>query len=155
MPEEKERDYSAYPFVSFHFEVAFDGLETGKTIKGSFQSVEGLKMSMTPTPWKEGGENRFEYHLISRPKYGPLILKRGLFQDRTAFYEWYKTAFQEMEVRPLNLLVSLLDETHQAVMSWNVVHAIPTEWAVSGFDATKSDVVVETMKLSYLYFDRE
>ena len=150
MSEGNTGGISAYPFVSFHFKVSFNKLD-GKDITMGFQSVEGLKIASTPTTWKEGGENRFEHSLIERPKYGPLILKRGLITD-TRLYEWCFDVFYNMKIRPVDLNVTLLDEAHQPIMNWNVVHAIPTSWDVSSFDATKSEVVIESLQFAYNYF---
>ena len=152
MPENNEN--TLYPHVGFTFKVSFEGLEGGDEVNGRFQSVEGLKMSMSPTMWKEGGENRYEHSLIGRPKYGPLVLKRGLFQNAT-LYNWYANAFETMEVQPLNLTISLLGEGDDPLITWEVTHAIPTDWDISSFDASKSEIVVESMKMNYRYFKRQ
>ncbi len=152
MPQENTSTPQVYPYVGFHFKVAFSELDkSGNDITMSFQSVEGLKITVSPTTWKEGGENRFEHSLMERPKYSPLVLKRGLITD-TRLYDWCFDAFYNMKVRPINLNISLLDEKHETVLNWNVVHAIPTSWEVSSFDAAKSEIVLESLQLTYNYF---
>ena len=84
-----------YPFVSFHFSVTFlppsssfnivdpviadlyaNVIKQGKfsRINSQWQSVEGLKVTMTPRVWNEGGENRYQHHLPTTPEYEPCLL---------------------------------------------------------------------------------
>ena len=86
-----------------------------------------------------------------RPTYTPLVLKRGLFSN-IELYLWYEAAFKATIVVPTNLIVSLLDEEHQPVTSWLVSNAIPLSWEVSGFDAKKSEAVIESLSMQYQYF---
>ena len=141
-----------YPFVNFHFKVTFLGVGA---VSGDFnsrwQSIDGLKMSMTPEMYSEGGENRFKHHLLTRPTYGPLVMKRGLFSN-VELYLWFEAAFKASVVVPTNLIISLLDEEHQPVTNWSVINAIPTSLEVSSLDAMKSEAVIETMTMNYQYF---
>ena len=48
--------------------------------------------------------------------------------------------------------VKLLNEEHQPLLTWHVVNAFPTKWAVSDLNATNNAIVIETLQLFYQYF---
>ncbi len=139
-----------YPPVGFHFAVAFELFPQGLQ-DGRFQEVSGLNVEMQMENVKEGGENRFEHSLPVRAKFGDLVLKRGLFIG-SGVYRWCENAFENFEFQPVNILVSLLNETHTPLMSWHIVHALPKKWEVSAFNAEQNTLAIETMTLNYRYF---
>lgn len=143
-----------FPMTGFSFRVSFLGIGPGAGMQTDFLSVEGLKVVNTPTKVNEGGENRFAHHLPSpRPTWGPLILKRGLFPDAT-LHDWARDAIIGNVVLPANLAISLLDESREPIISWSVFHAIPTSIDTGSFDASSSEVVIETLTMSYRYYKR-
>ncbi len=139
-----------YPPVSFHYQVFFYGIE-GKTIDTRFQSVSGLTAEIKTETYKEGGENRFEHILPVRADYTNIVLKRGLATD-SALIRWFTDAFESMQVEPISLSISLLNEQHEPLVSWNVVHAWPKKWSVSDFNAEQSEIAIETLELHYRTF---
>lgn len=152
-----------YPPVSFFFAVVFQGEDLDKElVETRFQSVTGLTVDFQTEPLKEGGENRFEYVLPTRTKYSPLVLKRGLVKN-SKMVDWCMDAIHNFDIRPINLLVSLLHVNRpvddlpplgiQPLMSWKVVNAWPRKWSVSEFDAEKSSVAIESLELNYQYFE--
>ncbi|MCC6726547.1 MAG: phage tail protein, partial [Saprospiraceae bacterium] len=98
-------------------------------------------------------ENRFEHKLPVRTKYSDLTLKRGYVVIGSTLYSWFAKAFRDREFQPANLLVTLMNEKILPLKTWNVVGAIPKKWSLSDFNANENSVVVETMELSYRYFD--
>jgi len=141
------------PYLSHHFRVTFLGIGGVSGRNAHFKSVSGLDVSYVPDPHAEGGEPRFKHQLTNRSTWGPLNLERGLIED-VELYAWCTATFNTMHTIPTNLIVSLLGEDHQPVMSWFVVHAIPIKWSVDGFDATTTKVMIESFQLSYQYFIR-
>ena len=139
-----------YPLVGFHFLVAFE-LFPQTPFDLCFQEVSGLSMSMGTESIGEGGENRFQHKLPTKASFSDITLKRGLF-IYTELYRWCKDAIENFDFRPLNLLINLLDENHLPVYSWRVFNAIPVKWELSSFSADKSEVVVESLTISYSYF---
>lgn len=139
-----------YPPVGFHFLVEFDGL--GSQAKDhQFQSVSGLSVDIETEEMAEGGENRFKHKLPVKTKYPNLTLKRGMLID-SAVINWCRDAIENFSFRPVNLTIKLLNEKHQPLISWNVVHAYPVKWSVEDFNAEESKVVVENFELTYNYF---
>ncbi|WP_257670740.1 phage tail protein [Parapedobacter tibetensis] len=141
----------AYPPVGFHFLVAFELFpQTPNDFR--FQEVSGLDMTMTTETITEGGQNRFVWELPVRAKYSDLVLKRGMFIG-SGILMWCKNAFENFVFEPVNIMIALLNDNHVPIQAWYVVNAIPKQWAVSAFDAERSTVVVESITLSYQYFN--
>lgn len=138
-----------YPPVGFHFSVRFGISLSDDDIR--FQSVSGLSVEYETETLKEGGENRFVHELPVRTQYAPLVLKRGLLLDSEVL-AWCLDAFENRTFTPTDLQVSLLNEQHEPLKTWNVVWAWPKKWSVSDFNAEENSIVIETMELSYRYF---
>ena len=66
---------------------------------------------------------------------------------------WCKNAFENFVFEPVNIIISLLNENHIPIQSWYVVNAIPKKWSVSSFNAEQSSIVIESITLSYQYFN--
>ena len=140
-----------YPPVGFHFRVEFSDISKNDN-DTRFQSVTGLSVEYDMETFKEGGENRFEHSLPVRTKYPDLVLKRGYLVSGSDIFKWCKKAFQEREFQPANLIISLLNENHEPLKTWNVVGAWPKKWSVSDFNAESSAIVIETLELRYQFF---
>jgi phage tail-like protein len=140
----------SYPQVGFHFLVAFE-LFPQFPNDVRFQEVSGLTVTMESEPFKEGGENRFVHQLPVRSSYNELILKRGKFMG-SGILHWCKNAIENFEFKPTNIMISLLNDDHLPLYNWYVINAIPKRLEVSGFNAERSEVVIETMALHYQYF---
>lgn len=136
-----------YPPLGFHFLIEFGNQKD----EYQFQSVSGLSVDLETEEIKEGGENRFKHKLPVRAKYPNLILKRGLHAD-SGLIDWCKAAMEGFEFKPTDLIIKLLNEKNEPLMSWNVVQAYPVKWSVGEFNAEESKVVLETLELTYSYF---
>lgn len=137
-----------YPPLGFHFKVEF----TGFSGEYQFQSVSGLTVDIETEQITEGGENRFKHKVPVRTKYPNLVLKRGLLVD-SEIIDWCKNALENFDFQPTDLIVKLLNEKHEPLMSWNVVHAYPVKWSISDFHAEENKLVIETLELTYNYFN--
>ena len=140
-----------YPPVGFHFSVEFTGLSTGEK-DHQFQSVSGLTVDIETEEITEGGENRFKHKIPVRTKYPNLVLKRGLLVD-SKVVDWCKDAVEDFNFKPIDLIVKLLNEKHEPLLSWNFVHAYPIKWSIADFNAEESKVVIETIELVYNYYN--
>ncbi len=139
------------PPSGFHFAVVFELFpQTQNDFR--FQEVSGLNITVETEDFKEGGENRFTHKLPKRTSYSPLELKRGLFTG-SMITKWCKDAIENFDFQPVNISIALLNDLHIPVAAWYVVNAYPVEWSTSGFNANSSDLVVESIKLNYSYFN--
>jgi phage tail-like protein len=140
----------SYPQTGWHFLVAFE-LFPQLPYDLRFQEVSGLTATMETEPYKEGGENRFTHQLPVRTSYSELVLKRGKFLG-SGILSWCTNTIENFEIKPTNILISLLTDDHLPLYNWYVINAVPKRLEVSGFSAEKSEVVIETLALSYQYF---
>ncbi|MFZ2899290.1 MAG: phage tail protein [Saprospiraceae bacterium] len=142
-----------YHPVNFHYRVEFLDLpgRTPEDIK--FQSVTGLSVDFNTDSFKEGGENRFEHIVPARTKYPELVLKRGLYlPGKSGLTDWCNKAFDNFIFQPVNLNVQLLNENHETLVQWKVVHAWPKSWEFGELNAEDGKILIETFKLNYNYF---
>lgn len=143
-----------YGFLNaFHFKVEFIGLKDGDA-DTRFQSVSGLNVTIEADSLGEGGENRFQHKLPTRTTYGDLSLKRGLSKNSELF-KWFADAAETLEIYPLDIVITLLNEEHQPTMKWNVKHAWPKKSAIADFNAEASAIVIETLELGYHSYSME
>lgn len=139
-----------YPPPGFHFKVEFLDIQaTDNDIL--FQSVTGLNASLETESIKEGGENRFEHVIPTRSKYTDLVLKRGVLKD-SGVIKWCREAIEQLKVKPVTVLVHLLNENHEPLIEWKLVHAWPKKWSVADLNAEQSSVLIETIELNYNFF---
>ena len=141
----------AYPLPGFHFVVSFDSLPPSPN-DSRFQEVSGLDVEMEMESFTEGGQNRFTWQLPKRARYSDITLKRGKFSG-SAMVAWCKDAMENFSFLPVNITISLLNEKHEPVQSWFVVNAIPKKWSISDLSATDNNIVVESLELTYRYFE--
>ena len=139
-----------YPPVSFHFKVEFTGL-TANEVDVQFQSVAGLSVDIETEEFAEGGENRFKHKFPVRTKFPNLVLARGLVTD-SELIDWCRDAIEGFIFDPIDLTVKLLNEEHEPLMTWNVVHAYPVKWKESDLNAEENKIAIETIELAYNYF---
>ena len=138
-----------YPPVGFHFLVKFEKFPDESDTR--FQEVSGLSVSVGTEDVSEGGENRFTHKLPKKTSYENLVLKRGIIKN-SKITAWCKEALENLNFEPQNLLVSLLNEDHTELCSWNVVHAYPIKWSFSGLNAQNNELMIESLELTYHYF---
>ena len=140
---------SYYPPPAFHFKVEVAGLDEMHEV--CFTDAGGLSMEMATEEVPEGGENRFVQKYPLRAKYPELTLKRGLLV-RSAVFEWLRAAIQDFAIAPRDVDVKLLNEQHQPLMTWHLVNAYPTKWALNDLNSSANAVAVESLQLYYQYF---
>ncbi|MEP7109460.1 MAG: phage tail protein [Ferruginibacter sp.] len=138
-----------YPPVGFHFKVEFVNIGNGNDVR--FQTVSGLNVEYDIEQFKEGGENRYEHKLPVRAKYPDLSLKRGLLADSKVI-KWCLDALQNRDFQPAQINVSLMNENHDPLKTWQIFNAWPRKWSVSDFNAQENSVVVESLEICYSYF---
>jgi phage tail-like protein len=141
---------SYYPPPAFHFLVHVQGLPPSAHDL-CFSEAGGLSMEMGSEEVPEGGENRFVQKYPVCAKYPELVLTRGLLV-RSEVFDWIRACIQDYAIKPKNVDVLLLNEAHAPLMTWHLVNAYPTKWAVSDLNASANAIAVETLQLFYQYF---
>jgi phage tail-like protein len=138
------------PQVGFHFLVLFEIFpQFPNDLR--FREVSGLGVSVEMETKPEGGEHRFAHNLPVRAKYEDVTLKWGKCLGSGVLF-WAKQAIEEFKFKPSNVLISLLNADHVPLFNWYLINAIPKRIEVSGINAQNSEIVIESLVLSYQYF---
>lgn len=124
-----------------------------KSIDIRFQKISGFRVSMSPHVLEEGGQNLFSHRLPQRYNYENLVLERGLVLG-SDISQTFQDAMTTFRFAPVTVLVSLLDEQDDPVMSWAFFDAYPVSWQSSDLDANANSLVIETLELAYTRFQR-
>lgn len=138
------------PAAGFHFLVLFE-IFPQFPYDVRFQEVSGLSAEVEMETRAEGGELRFVHQLPVRSKYGDVTLKRGKFLGSGVLH-WCHKAIDNFEFSPSNVMISLMNADHIPLYNWYLINAIPKRIEVSSFNAERSEIVVETLVLSYQYY---
>jgi phage tail-like protein len=141
-----------YPPVGFHFRVEFGLAEGGSEIR--FRDVSGLAMELEVETYNEGGENRFVRKFPVRAGYSELVLRRGLMTD-SAVRRWCEAAIQDLDLNPVTVWVTVLNDAHEPLQTYTFVNAWPRKWSITDLNAEASEILVESLELAYQYFTVE
>jgi phage tail-like protein len=132
-----------YPLPQFHFQVDWGGTKIG------FTEVTGLEVTTEKIEYRDGASP--EYSKINMPgmqTFGDLTLKRGIFAGDNEFYDWWNTvALNTIERR--DITISLLNESHEPVVTWKVKNAWPTKVTSTDLNSTSSETAIETLVLAH------
>jgi phage tail-like protein len=112
-----------------------------------FKSVGGLRYEMETVPVREGGQNMTTYQLVGATKWSNIVLKRGFTKDSKLIKwreEWLNGTFNRAEGT-----IVLLDTALNPKAQWNFYRAFPVKWEVSEFDASKSELAIETLEIAH------
>jgi len=159
-------DAIVYPSVGFHFIVRFEGIGDSVSvgpvtvstadIDTRWSEVSGLSVELITEELVEGGENRFVHKLPQRAKYSNLILKRGYFSSLPSpLMKWADDAINNLEIKPCQLQVILLDEMHLPAQIWGFKNAYPVKISMADFKASDNSVLIESLELTYQFFKKE
>jgi phage tail-like protein len=150
-----------YPPGGFYFTVSVLGTGTALAlasgVDASFQEVSGIEAKFNTEDVTEGGENRFVHRLPKPASYSNLVLKRGIVAVDSFFVEWVGQTVGSglsLPILPQNILVTLLNEEGNPLIAWGFVNAWPIRSQIAPLNASDNKVLIETMELSYNYFDR-
>ena len=150
-----------YPPPSFYFNVKILGAGAALAAltgsDASFQEVSGMQVSWDVEEVVEGGENRFVHRLPKPAKYSNLVLKRGVVTTGSFFNEWVGESIGSKLSLPLitqNILVMLLNEKGIPLIAWAFVNAYPVKCEVGALNSTENKILIETLELSYNYYER-
>jgi phage tail-like protein len=148
---------SFYPPVGFYFKVLISGSnQVEQDI--AFKEASGISMTLKTSELEEGGANFMNRKLPGRTTFSDLELKRGLLPLNSKLSEWCFNSFGSKstgQIKTETIVLQLLNSKSEVLMSWTFFGAYPIKWDVSGFNAQQSAIVVESISLSYTYYEAE
>ena len=132
----------AYPHGRFRYKVEIDGRKAG-----GFSEVTGFDAPVDVMEYREGDMVQTPMKLPGLKKYGNITLKQGL-ADSMVFYECIAEGVSGA-VQRKTITITLLDEEENPAASWQVINAWPTKYTASDFNATSSEVAIETLEIAH------
>lgn len=136
------------PLPVFCFWVSIPALSIGAAEKVYFKSVSGLRYETEVVPVRAGGVNDTTFNLIGGTKWSPLVLKQG-FCKGSKLLEWRQKWITGEEMTRVNGTIIQLDTALQPMVQWDFVQGWPSKWEIAEFDASKSELAIETLEISH------
>ena len=132
-----------YPLPVFHFTVQWGGTRIG------FSEVSGLTQENQAIEYRDGSFP--EYSSIKMPglrKFSNVTLKRGIVKADNDFFKWLSTV-KLNQVERRDVVVSLLNENHEPVMTWKIQNAFPVKVEGPGLKASGNEVAIESIEIAH------
>ncbi|MEI9909153.1 MAG: phage tail protein [Bacteroidota bacterium] len=139
----KEQSKTTWPLVKFQFSVKIGDQEA------IFQEVTGLSAETQQIEYRKG--NSKEFSTVKIPgiqKFGNVTFKKGIFKDDKGFWDLYNAVKMNTAERKV-IVISLLDENNDVVMSWRLANAFPSKITVTDMKSDANEPTVETMELAH------
>ncbi|MGB1216926.1 MAG: phage tail protein [Saprospiraceae bacterium] len=151
MAQEKHK----FPYAGFNFEITIDGFNDEESL---FQEVSGISGELQFETVNPGGENNTTLKLPTRSKFSNLVLKKGMTDAGSKLISWCSDCILDLsnldkfENKKKNVTLNLLNEKRKSVCTWVFIDCYPVKWEISGINAVKSEIALETIELAYKYF---
>jgi len=134
---------TVYPIVNSHFLVEWGGSRVG------FTEVTGLDYETPPIDYREGNDTVYNVSkLPGMPKYPNIVLKRGKLEADNEFHTWLAT-IQLNQVERRTLKISILNEEHNPIETWQVTAAFPCKYTGPQLKSSTSEVAVESIEICH------
>lgn len=130
------------PFRAYNFLVEIDGIT-----RAGFRECSGLDATQDPVEYREGNEALTVRKLPTLNKYSNISLKWGTTED-AELWDWRKKTI-DGKVERKNGSIVLLDDTGAEKVRWNFREGWPTKWTGASFNATGSEVAIETLEIAH------
>jgi phage tail-like protein len=134
------------PLPAFCFLVRFTQL--GGTVETYFKSVSGLRYETEVIPVRAGGANDTTFNLVGGTKWSPLVLKQG-FMNGSKLLEWREKWTAGVGMTRSGGTIVQLDTALKPKQAWQFFNGWPSKWELSEFDASKSELSIETLEISH------
>ncbi|MER2510960.1 MAG: phage tail protein [Nitrosomonas ureae] len=139
---------SSYPLPAYNYKVEINGKAVG------FSEVTGLNISHATTTYKESpiqGGAAGPRKMIMPAQLGEvkITLKKGVVRSDsiTTLFQWIN-GIQINQVEKKDIFIRLCDEKGDAVISWKVINAFPTQLDAPSFNAGSNDAAIESLQLT-------
>jgi len=138
-----------WPVAKFHFSVQWAGNDIG------FQEVSGLEMETQFIEYRAGNDPTYLTQKIpGLKKHGNITLKKGVYAGDSAFWDWYSDVQTNPERRE-EVIIQLLDEEGNPVVTWTVTNAFPVKITGPDLKSDANEIAIESIELAYEGFTVE
>lgn len=158
MADNKVSDWA--PPVAFYFLVEFQTM-SGQRFQTSFSEVNGIGWHFSTEPKMTDANEKLQ--MPTGVSYSNLTLKRSLDVTGDMFYNWIQNCLKMVflsgnagaaKKRACDVVIKLLNKDGQPLAAWSCNHAYPVKYDVSGLDAGRSGLAMETVELVYNRLER-
>jgi phage tail-like protein len=137
------------PYKGFNFLVEIDGIAVA-----GFSECSGLTTHTDVIEYREGADKRNSVRkLPGLTHYDPIVLKRGLTQDKS-LWKWRQSIVNGVIDRR-NISIVLLDDARQPLVSFRIADSWPSRWEGPSLNARASEVAIETLEIVHEGIDLE
>jgi phage tail-like protein len=131
------------PVFSFLVDLGMDG-------QALFKGVSGLRYETETVPVRAGGVNDTTYNLVGGTKWSNLVFKQG-FTKSSALIKWRQDwmSGKRENMNRIGGTITQLDTALQQHAQWTFVRGWPCKWDIAEFDASKSELAIETLEIAH------
>ena len=133
------------PFRSYNFLVEIDGVT-----QAGFKECHGLDSVQDIVEYREGQDKSLYLRQLPGLTRNPnIVLRRGITTD-LALWKWREEVING-KINRKSCTISLCDDTGPGgtKMRWNFTGAWPVKWVGPVFDATASEVAIESLEITH------
>ncbi len=130
------------PYSGYNFSVELDGIT-----RAGFRECSGLENSQNAGEYREGTDKNLSVRkLPGLVTHSDITLSRGITAD-SKLWEWRQKAMKG-NVERHDISITLLDNSGNAKITWNLFACWPRQWTGPSLNATADDVAVEQLVLA-------
>lgn len=129
------------PIRNFRYKVSVGGVEAG------FNEVAGFDVSIDVIEYREGDDPTTPFKLPGLSKYSNITFKNGI-TDSLELYNWIKDCVEGKIERKV-VTIMALGEDGSTLATWEIVESWPVKYTGPDFNATGSEVAIESMELCH------
>ena len=138
------------PVFCFLVELGIPDGKSDASASAFFKSVSGIRYETEVVPIREGGVNNTTFQIPGATKWSNLVFKQG-FTGSSALLAW-REAWMSCDPGQMKRIpsgtITQLNTARKPMASWTFFNAWPAKWEMAEFDASKSELAIETMELA-------
>lgn len=136
------------------FQGSFFSLEIDGVTLAYFTGCSGLSVEFEPITFKQGdGSQIVERKRPGRPKYGEVVMKRGLTQS-TDLYDWFDEVVKAAGNTPYKTAsIVIFGRDAKEVARFNLEQCWPSKLSVSDLTSGSDDVMIEEVTMQHEFID--
>jgi phage tail-like protein len=135
------------PLPVFCFKVELN-LQGGAPAAAFFKSVSGIKYETEVIPLMEGGTNNTTFQLVGATKWSNIVLKQG-YTGASELLKWREEWLSGKMVRVPTGKIIQLNTAMDPIATWTFYQGWPCKWEIGEFDASKSELAIETLEIAH------
>ena len=145
MADDGSKQGSTWPMPKFRFEV-----DLGLELKGvAFQEVSGMDVENQIIEYRQSNSPLFTTEKMPGiSKYGNITMKRGIFVNDNAFWNWHSEISMNT-IKRRTILIRLLDESGKVTMQWLLANAWPTKITSTDLKSDGNEVAIDTIEIAH------